>query len=656
MKRSILARLITGSLLLAVAIALLGVYFVVGTRVERTVDDDARRLAAVQDKVQLITIRAGMLGFDAGPGVAASHARQMRDAEADLVRQLAERPSSAEWGMMYSSDLRDVLAAAFAALGPSWQESFQRLADAVDHAFDSPESHDRLLALVPGFVADAEVVSAHLSAAVSGVDDARRGLASSALALFAVFLWVGALAALAYLLWNLFPLRRDLRSLIAAGRRISDGDLTALPEAGRSEEMAELVDVLRRMGSLQTLVTALRASGELLAAEYTKVAARITRTVASVKSQAKAVEEASRGITGIAQSVRRVEETASAGRDAARHGTTAVETSLNNITRGMEATRTLEERTARIEEAVSVIGDVADQTELLSLNAAIEAARAGDTGRGFTVVAQQVRKLADRSARSASEIADLVQSVLDGVRQIAFDSKESLETGRALRKELEKVTTVTSSISDLARSAADGMGKAESTLGAMAGVAADTSRKVDELSASSKSMQAIVGEIDKALEQFELAKAGASRVPALPSELRRLDQESHPLPLSLGIVPVMDEGAAGAADAPTETAEAMTLETLDAPYAPGAPRQVGEPALEQDDLLDLEVLEELEDGDEDQKKKWGSAPRPRAPRPRAPALYPSCLLLILSNDWLTFFVISRAMRCFSGSPACLSGW
>ena len=143
--------------------------------------------------------------------------------------------------------------------------------------------------------------------------------------------------------------------------------------------------------------------------------------------------------------------------------------------------------------------------------------------------------------------------------------------------------------SDLAHLAADGMGKVESSLGAMSGVAADTYRKMDELSASSRSMQAIVREIDRALEQFELEKAGSvASVSVLPQELRRLEHESQPLPLSLGIVPVLspDEDA-------VQEGEAIDLE-------PG--REVGDrdvlkaqpSAAEARNSSVPEVLEELE--------------------------------------------------------------
>jgi methyl-accepting chemotaxis protein len=571
MKKSILTRLIGGYLLLLVTIALLAVCFVAGVRIDRAVADDARRLTAILERVQFITLRASLISSDATLDLLLRHSSQVRNADVELLRLAAERPSTVEGTMIYPPGLRETLSGVLALLRSTWQVELQHLLEAAENAFESADARERFVAQAPSLIADGENAAVQLSTAVDGIYEARRSLTRSVLALFALFLGIGTLSALAYSLWTLFVLRHDVRSLITFSRRVSEGDFSGVPEVMRSDEIGELAAQLRRMSSLQPVVSALRTSGERLAAEYAKIADRIARTVSSVKNQLRAVEEASRGFSGIAESVRRVEQTASAGREAARQGSTAVQASLDKITSGMAATRALEERTARIEEAVSVIGDVADQTELLSLNAAIEAARAGDTGRGFTVVAQQVRKLADRSARSASEIADLVQAVLDGVRQIAVDSKESLETGRVLHKELANVTAATGSITDLAHSAAEGVGRAESSLGAMLGVASDTSRKVEELAASSRSMSAIVGEIDRTLDQLGRERGGSEpggseqRVSALPPEAR-------PLPLSLGITPV----------SPQEEAE--LLEDNPADRAPGGA---------------AEEIEELESADDE---------------------------------------------------------
>ncbi len=294
----------------------------------------------------------------------------------------------------------------------------------------------------------------------------------------------------------------------------------------------------------------------------------------------------------------------------------------------MEATRSLEERTARIEDAVSVIGDVADQTELLSLNAAIEAARAGEAGRGFTVVAQQVRKLADRSARSASEIGDLVQAVLDGVRRIAVDSKESLETGRVLKKELEKVSSATGTMTDLAHSAADGVGRAESSLGAMLGVAIDTSRKVDDLAASSRSMREIIGETRP--------RAGAV-CPGHAADRKQAGRSSAPRPCRRNPGPCRSPWASHPSVRRRKRRSSRRF-----PWIQVAPLR--RPRRRR--------LKSLKPRTNDTSSEGPAVPMRRGllGLQEGPVR-----LLILSNDSLIFFVISRAMRCFSGSPACLSG-
>ncbi|HET6452711.1 MAG TPA: methyl-accepting chemotaxis protein, partial [Spirochaetia bacterium] len=455
MNRSILTRLITGSLLLVVTIAVLALCFFAGLRIDRTAADDARRLSAIADRIQSINLRASFLVSDDSPDLLRRHLSQIRNLDTDMLRLVAERPATVEGTLIYRPDLRDSLAVVLTSLGSTWQVSIQRLVDSASQSADFSAGHERLAALVPGFLADGEQLASEVVLAGDGVYEARRSLTASVLALFALVVGIGTVSALGYSLWALFLLRRDVGALISMGRRITEGDSTNLPDVNRPDEIGALGGLLRRMIPLQAMVAAVRDAGERLGGEQARYADRMARALASTKSLARAAEEAGRVLDDAARAVREVQSTASAGRESAQQGAQAAEESLTRMTRGMEATRTLEERTSRIEESVSVIGDVADQTELLSLNAAIEAARAGEAGRGFTVVAQQVRKLADRSARSASEIGDLVQAVLDGVRKMAGDTRDALDSGQLLRKELERMNQATGSLTELTRGAVE---------------------------------------------------------------------------------------------------------------------------------------------------------------------------------------------------------
>ncbi len=233
-----------------------------------------------------------------------------------------------------------------------------------------------------------------------------------------------------------------------------------------------------------------------------QIGAGIARVAASVKSQANIVDAAARACSGIAESTRKIEQSAALGIEAAGNGGRAVQRSIEKITRGVQTARGLEERATRIEEMVALIGDVADQTELVSLNAAIEAARAGESGRGFTNVAQQVRKLADRSAKAAAEMTDLVEAVLESVRRIAADAAESLEAGGALKGDLERVTAALETIAGLIRTAATAAGKTGSSLAGALSISAEATKNTDALVAAHGSLQSIVGELDKGVRSL----------------------------------------------------------------------------------------------------------------------------------------------------------
>jgi methyl-accepting chemotaxis protein len=615
MRKSILTRLIGGTILLVVTIALLALCFFAGLRVDRTIDDDANLLSRIQSRVQAVTLHVGLMLASDSQDVIRGHVTQARQTNTELLILAAERPAAVGGSFIYPAALSESLAATLSALTSTWQTSLQRVLDGAPRAQEGPEARARFTLLAAAFTSDAERTISDLSKLLDGVYETRRNLAGSTLALFALVVGIGTISAFAYSLWGLFILRRDVRVLVALGRRISEGDLSNLPEVRRADEIGEVAAQLRRMASLQTLATAVRTSAGRLDKEHQRITDLVARAVSVVKTLSRSMEETARDFSGVVRSVKNVEQTAATGRDAARQGSAAVDASLEKITRGMEAAHDLEERTVRVEEAVSVIGDVADQTELLSLNAAIEAARAGDTGRGFSVVAQQVRKLADRSARSASEIGDLVQSILDGVRRIGGDARDALETERVLRTELQKVTGATTSLAELSRAAADGVEHAEASLGAMLGAAAEAARRVEDLAGSGRSLKAIVDGVNNSLGRFDAEKLGPEsgavrdrhaveqRAPrtrgrALPAEpSAEAVSPAAPLPLSLGITPVVVEDAelleelpGAGADQPGPAA-ALAARPSAVPATAAASRSAA-------DLTKEETIEELEPADE----------------------------------------------------------
>ena len=183
-----------------------------------------------------------------------------------------------------------------------------------------------------------------------------------------------------------------------------------------------------------------------------------------------------------------------------------------------EKIQTLAREADQVKNVLTVISDIADQTNLLALNAAIEAARAGEHGRGFAVVADEVRQLAERTQRSLIEINStinvIVQSITDASEQMGINSKEMEElTGIAGVVE-EKIQTTTRIVSAATRSsesvakAFEETGKSIDSLSkdmeSVNSASAENAANIEEIAAVAEHLYNITNELNKKVQEFKV--------------------------------------------------------------------------------------------------------------------------------------------------------
>ena len=227
---------------------------------------------------------------------------------------------------------------------------------------------------------------------------------------------------------------RPLRETLDVVERIASGDLSQDLRVTRRDELGVLQQGIARMGTtLRDLIGGIRDGVTQIASAAEELSAVTEQTSAGVNSQkieTDQVATAMHEMTATVQEVARNAEQASqaaAGADAeAREGDNVVNQAIDQIERlavevgrSTEAMAVLQQESDKIGSVMDVIKAVAEQTNLLALNAAIEAARAGEAGRGFAVVADEVRGLAQRTQKSTEEIQTLVAALQSGTQHVA---------------------------------------------------------------------------------------------------------------------------------------------------------------------------------------------------------------------------------------------
>ncbi len=338
---------------------------------------------------------------------------------------------------------------------------------------------------------------------------------------------------------------RPLQQLAANAGQLAEGDLTTQITAQGALEINQLSEALNQMQVnfkqiIQNIVAAaehvasssvqLMSGAEQSAQAVDQVAQSITQVASATDNQLTSVNQATSIVTDISSSIHHIaqqanmvsttsEQTAITAKDGGKAIHTAMEQMNhieNTVLSSSQVVSTLGERSKEIGQIVDTIAGIAGQTNLLALNAAIEAARAGEQGRGFAVVADEVRKLAEQSHVAAKQIASLISGIQDetdkavqamnnGTQEVKLGTEVVNNAGHAFRKIISSIEQTSGQIQEISgaiQQIASGSQKVVTTMNTIDTISKDTALQTETVSAATEEQSASMEEISHASQSL----------------------------------------------------------------------------------------------------------------------------------------------------------
>jgi len=324
---------------------------------------------------------------------------------------------------------------------------------------------------------------------------------------------------------TILSINKPINTVVKAAKEVASGNLTYTLNLESKDEMGvmacELNTMLNKLNNAFNAISTeaerilkhaegLSGASDLLLQGTEDQRMQVEQVVTSSNEMSQTIVEMARNASDTSEVTKGSVEAAKKGSEVSEQTTQSITKLVNSVTAASQAIESLGKSSEEIGQILSVIQDIADQTNLLALNAAIEAARAGEHGRGFSVVADEVKKLAEKTSKATEEIAQKIRSnreetggVIESMKQGRSMADEAIATAGDARENLEKIVSSSENVMDMVQR-----------------IAAATEEQSSAAEEVSQTMEHTAGVINQTLLLSENIKKASAELVSVSRELQ----------------------------------------------------------------------------------------------------------------------------------------